>query len=126
MKFSQVDFVVRIKETANLRDIGDRVGKLLNCQFVPSNDKDFEGHEAIEAKVLGLWLTIDYAVLDEENNMREYQLTGGIGRDLIRSHLGTIIDISDYILGIVVSKDSKDWYIPSKEDFLRESGILKQ
>ncbi|GAB4201525.1 MAG: hypothetical protein OHK0022_23650 [Roseiflexaceae bacterium] len=88
MEFQRASFVVRIKSTASLQEIGERVGKLLNCQFVLSNDKSFEGLEALEAKLLGLWLTIGYSRRLIQNERRTYQLTGDIDHNLKASHGG--------------------------------------
>lgn len=125
MDFPRISFMVRSNETAHLSDLGNRVGAVFNCHFMPSSDKTFEGDEALEATLLGMWITLRYAPQHSDAGMRNYHLAGGIARNLRQSHRGRFLDISTYILGILQSHDHPNWYFPDKQELLADAGITE-
>jgi hypothetical protein len=119
----QVSFQIRINDTANLEEIGLRVSQALNCTFTASEADEFEGDEALEAKVLGIWITLNYSPDVPEGEMRNYRLTGDVPENMKLPWSEEIINISQYILGVLTRFDSNKWYIADLNEKLREAGL---
>ncbi|MEP6519603.1 hypothetical protein [Microcoleus vaginatus] len=120
---TQVNFQIRINDTANIEEIGLRVSKALNCTFTPSEANEFEGDEALETKILGMWITLNYYPDLPEGQMRNYRLTGDVPENIKMPWGDETIDISEYILGVLTRVDSNEWYIPDMNEKLSEAGL---
>ena len=118
-------FQIRINERVGLEEIGARVGKALDLHFTPSHAKNFEGDEALETTVLGLWITLNYIVPAPNSEVRNYRLTGTPRTELIGvwDDKFTDFDISLYILEVLVKLDDSRWYIPDLKEMYLESGL---
>jgi len=120
---TQVNFQIRINDTANIEEIGLRVSKALNCTFTPSEANEFEGDEALETKILGMWITLNYYPDLPEGQRRNYRLTGDVPENIKMPWGDETIDISEYILGVLTRVDSNEWYIPDMNEKLSEAGL---
>lgn len=120
---TQVNFQIRINDTANLEEIGLRVSKALNCTFTPSEANEFEGDEALETEILGMWITLNYYPDLPEKQIRNYRLTGDVPENIKIPWGDKVIDISEYILGVLTRVDSNEWYIPEMNEKLSEAGL---
>jgi hypothetical protein len=120
---TKVNFQIRINDTANLEEIGLRVSKALSCSFTPSEANEFEGDEALETEVLGMWVTLNYYPVLPEGQMRNYRLTGDVPENIKMPWSDEVINISEYILGVLIRVDSKQWYIPDLNEKLSEAGL---
>ena len=118
----EISFQIRVIDNATLEEICTRVGKALNCTFVPSEHKLFAGDEALETEILGLWITINYFPTKDEGKIRNYRLTGEIAERLQYPE-ANVIDVSEYMLGILTRIDAAAWYIPDLNEKLSESSL---
>jgi hypothetical protein len=118
MIYPQIVFQVRIRETASLVALADRVGTALRCSFSLSESEFFEGDEALEASCLGLWITLSYDRGIPKGEPRRYRLTGTVQEDLDAEWpLGfSLLSVSEYILGVLRIADSEAWYIPDTQE----------
>jgi hypothetical protein len=123
MIHKQINFQVRINDNASLSEIGSRVGKVLDCNFTQSEAEEFEGDEALETRVLGIWITLNFYPNLPEGEIRNYRLVGDVPEDIEMPWNDEIINISEYILGILTRQDKPGWYIPQMKELLNEAGI---
>ncbi|MEJ1939073.1 hypothetical protein WDZ92_53420, partial [Nostoc sp. NIES-2111] len=118
-----INFQVRINDSATLEEIGLRVGKALNLTFNPSQADEFEGDEVLETEVFGLWITLSYWTDLPEEKTRNYRLVADVTEDINMPWGEGTINISQYILGVLVRRDHPGWYIPDIKEILAEAGI---
>jgi hypothetical protein len=116
----RLNFRVRIKDRASMAEIGNRITRALGCQFFPSHAKHFEGREALAAEVLGLHITLSYWPEVPEEATRTYTLLGVTAEDEKEPWGDCSIQISEYLVGVLTRRDSRDWYIPSLQELLNE------
>jgi hypothetical protein len=120
MDYPQLIFEVQIESIETLRQVGERVGQALGCQFAPSYDPVFVGNEGLEALSLGLFVTLHHHPEHPEGDVRTYHLKGRV-RDDVEAELdpgSPTWDISRAILGVMQTVDSPDWYIAEQGDQL--------
>ncbi len=115
-----VTFLVRIRTNASMTEMGERLRGTLNGRFTPSHEEKFEGADVLEADMLGLWITLSYREQHDEQGTRIYHLVGEIRDDINQPWGDTFIDISPYIQGVLVRRDSPDWYVPELSELLAE------
>ncbi len=125
MCHSLLSFHVRITSFETIEDIVTRVEKSLRCTFIKSLADELSDTEAFETKILGLWITLNcHTDLNLEHNKKTYQLIGDVPENFdMPWDDSPVIDISSYILGLLVRNDSSDWYKPSQSDLLHEAGL---
>lgn len=103
-----------------MNEMGERLSNALNCRFTPSHADEFEGDDILEAEALGLWITLSYREQHDDQGKRIYHLVGDIRKDINQPWGRTFIDISSYIQGVLVRRDSSDWYVPEKSELIAE------
>jgi len=125
MNQPQISFQVRCHSTLSLRELADRVGAIVGCEFGPSQSPMFEAGEALEATCLGLEISLSHDPQAPEGSSRTYVLMGGLRRDIeARWALDPErIGISGYVLGLMQLGDDHDWYIADAEEKRREAGL---
>lgn len=123
MSHKQINFQVRINDSASLREISLRVSQALNCSFTPSEAEEFEGDEALEAELFGLWITLSYSSNSLKGDIRNYRLVGDVPEDINHPWSDEVINISKYVLGLLTRRDKAGWYIPDDKELLAEAGL---
>ncbi|HEY9804206.1 MAG TPA: hypothetical protein V6D25_27995 [Leptolyngbyaceae cyanobacterium] len=125
MTYPQISFQVRINESASLAEMGERVGKALECNFTSSDAKFFESDEVLEAQFLGLSITLSCETEVPEGENNKYYLMGTLKGELesIWDIESPIINISEYILGVLTKYDKGEWYIPDLKELHFEAGL---
>jgi hypothetical protein len=116
MDHPRLNFIVRIQDRASITELGHRITRVLGCQFVQSNAKCFEGREAFEGEVLGIRITLAYWPEAPEGNIRTYTLSGVTPSDEREPWGDHSIQISEYLVGVLTRRDSRNWYIPSLQE----------
>ncbi|MEH2258767.1 hypothetical protein [Nostoc sp.] len=125
MTYPQISFQVRIYERASLAEMGARVGKALQCNFTPSDAKLFDEDEVLEATSLGLSIILSQDIEVHEGENHKYYLMGSLKGDLeaMWDIEYQIINISEYILGVLTKYDKGKWYIPDLKELHLEAGL---
>jgi hypothetical protein len=123
MNNTRLSFQICIDESASLEELGARVGRALQCPFLPSSANLFAGEQALEAFCLGLWITLSCDMLPvDRTTPKNYVLMGSLRGDLEATCEDdySIISISDYILTILKKLDEGAWYIPDMDELSLE------
>ncbi|MEH1949464.1 MAG: hypothetical protein V7K77_21280 [Nostoc sp.] len=125
MTHPQISFQVRINERATIAEMGVRVGKALQCNFTTSDTKFFEDSEVLEATSLGLSIILSHDIEVQEDENHKYYLMGSLKGDLeaMWDVEYPIINISEYILGVLTKYDQGEWYIPDFKELHLEAGL---
>lgn len=127
MSYPQIGFQVRIDERASLLEMGERVEQVLQCRFTPhrSGSDSFDYEEILEANCLGLWITLSCDAQIPEGEIRNYCLMGLIRGDLEARWESepSLLNISEYILGLLKMLDKDEWYIPDLQEIYTEAGL---
>ena len=116
MDHPRLNFIVRIQDRASITEVGCRITRVLGCQFWPSNAKYFEGREALEGEVFGIRITLTYWPQALEGTTRTYTLSGVTPGDEREPWGDDSIQISEYLVGVLTRRDSRNWYIPSVQE----------
>jgi hypothetical protein len=102
--------------------MSERVKKALNCNtFVSSNLERYVGVEGLESQGLGLEITLRCAIV-KTNAKTRYSLAA-IPLAVLDKIWENPIDISQFILNVLQTKDSMEWYVPSKQELLADAGL---
>jgi hypothetical protein len=112
-------FCLRLTSDEVISAIGERVGRVLSCGFEPNQDLHHPDKLILEGEVFCLKLTISQALCADK---RIFQVSG---ENVIipRWDYSSEINLSDWILQEFRLRDSRDWYIPSADEYMNEAGI---
>jgi hypothetical protein len=125
VSYPRVGFQVRIRQAAPLGAIAARVEGVLNCAFQPSEARLFAGDPALESTTLGLWISLRFLPPSSDGGTRACVLMGTLADELDARWPSDAprIDISQYVLGLLHTNDSPDWYVPGLEEIYMEAGL---
>jgi hypothetical protein len=121
MSHVEVRFGMRIKEHASLEDLATRLGKVLRCTFVLSDDPR-DAWDTMVTEVLFLRLMITYWPHDEprvEGKEYMYTLTG-VSIEAKPWESTSKISLTEWILAKLRLHDSPAWSIPTIEELRAE------
>lgn len=116
-----VSLGIRIRSNQTLEQIGERVGRVLGCNFVSTENPNYPDETILQAQVFCLKLMISEGHFPEEPTPI-YQLNG---ENIIepRWNYSDELDLSLWMLQEFKQKDSNDWYMPSLDELKKQAGI---
>lgn len=123
--YQSIGFQVRIQQKVNMDELANRIGKILGCKFTPGYSERFDEDFAYLSSCLGLSLELLSPDIPDKTSSGKFALFGftndQLSADWPPNHQHTSISI--YILRLLQSLDSEEWYIPTKDEILSEAGI---
>jgi hypothetical protein len=123
MSQPQINFQVRINDSADVQALGERVGRALGCSFTRSYADEFEGAEALETQLLGLWITLTRRPASAKHPLPNYRLVGTVMIDDLPEWGDELIVISPYIQGLLERHDGPGWYVPDLAELRSDAGL---
>lgn len=114
----EMSFAVRVRLETTLPALAASLGTALRCSFQPVVVSDVTEYVTEQ---LGLRLALtDWDAPNSEPG-RIFQLRGS-PLDVVEIE-GPLIDCSAYVRRLLRLRTGIDWYVPTKEELLREAGL---
>jgi hypothetical protein len=116
-----IAFDLRTAADGSLESAASLVAGVLGCTF---HEEDVEKVRSMVAELFGLTVSLQPWSIDDQ---LIYRLRGGIADTRIvrrvegRAPSVTEIDISPYVLDLLTASGEAIWYIPTRDDHLREA-----
>jgi hypothetical protein len=116
-----VYFGIRLRSNEALSEIGKRVGRVLNCPFVPLQDSHYPDARLLQAEAFCFKLLISKGVFQGDLTA-VYQLNG---ENIIepRWDYSNELDLTPWILQEFRHRDSPDWYVPTVDELKKQAEI---
>jgi hypothetical protein len=110
-----VTFEVRIRDHATLDELRSRVDAALGISLSPSDSRMLRDTKGLQTETLGVDISLHFWPPLPEGQLRTYRLIGYSAED-VKLPWTDAVDLSEYILRVLKSRDSDQWFIPTPDE----------
>jgi hypothetical protein len=118
----KVAFAIRLRSKENFPAISRRVSHVLNCEFIADASTNDRQVYISKTDVACLQIRLSRWPFYDDPKLWLYQL---VGANVIepRWDYVTKIKLTDWMLQEFHARDSRDWYVPTIEEWRGEGGV---